>query len=46
LARDICILDTSILCELVEVPHLCHAAEEVLEQLKQKSEGTKLFFCP
>ena len=46
MARDICILDTSILCELVEVPHLCHAAEEVLEQLKQKIRGNETLLLP
>lgn len=40
---SICLLDTSILCELLRVPHLCEHFEEVSAELAEKiREGESL----
>jgi hypothetical protein len=46
LAREICILDTSVLCELIEVPNLCHDREEVLEEMAAKVKRSENLLLP
>ena len=43
---SICLLDTSILCELLEVPHLCKDAGTILSALEQKINDREALLLP
>jgi hypothetical protein len=43
---SICLLDTSILCELLEVPHLCKDPAGVLSELEQRIKDRETFLLP
>lgn len=43
---SICLLDTSILCELLEIPDRCQNAEEIAAELRRKIEGDETLLLP
>ena len=46
MARSVCILDTSILCELLQVPNLCSRFEEVIEKMDAKVRNKEILLLP
>ena len=43
---SICLVDTSILCEILQVPHKCGSHEEVYDQMQRKIEARESLLLP
>lgn len=43
---SICLLDTTILCEILEIPNLCRDSKAVLTQMKHKVEARESLLLP
>jgi hypothetical protein len=43
---SVCLVDTSILCEILEIPNLCGSSEKVLAQLEAKIRNRETLLLP